>query len=373
MSTPRLFAVLVLTMALGSRAELARGADVSWLTQMEASGRVVRDAAGNAGDQLDILKGYGINSVRLRVWVNPDSGWCNKADLVVKAKRAKAKGLRVMVDIQYTDTWADPGAQVKPAAWTGHGLAALTTDVATHTTEVLTTLRDSGVVPEWVQIGNETNDGMLWQEGRATVSMAGFAALVNAGSKAAKAVFPQVKVVVHLSNAYDNVMYRWIFDGLKANAVAWDVIGMSHYPDSATWRATTAQAYANMQDMVSRYGKDVVVAETGMDWHAADSCYAMLKTLQANVAALPSGHGLGVFYWEPAAYWGFHGYQKGAFDDAGKPTKALEAFRELMPVGIASRAVRPAATVTPSRDAAGRRAGKGRFGLSNGDLTIPVR
>lgn len=340
---------------------------------MEANGRVVRDAAGNAGDPLDILKSYGINSVRLRVWVNPDSGWCNKADVLAKARRAKSKGLRIMVDFHYSDTWADPGVQGKPAAWAGHGLAALATDVAAHTTDVLTTLRDAGATPEWVQIGNETNDGMLWQEGRASVSMAGFATLVKAGSKAAKTVFPQVKVVVHLSNAYDNALFRWLFDGLKANGTAWDVIGMSHYPERATWRATTAKAYANMQDMVSRYGKDVVVAETGMDWSAADSCYAMLKVLQADVAALPNGRGLGVFYWEPTCYWGFQGYQKGAFDDAGKPTKALEAFREKMPVGIAPRAVRPSGTMAPSRDAAGRRAGKGRSRLSNGDLTIPVR
>ncbi|MEN9355551.1 MAG: hypothetical protein RL318_2876, partial [Fibrobacterota bacterium] len=251
----------------------------------------------------------------------------------------------------------------------------LVKDVAAHTSEVLTTLRDSGVTPEWVQIGNETNDGMLWQEGRATVSMAGFASLIQSGSKAAKAIFPQIKVVVHLSNAHDNVLYRWIFDGLKANAVAWDAIGMSHYPDSATWRTTTALARANMQDMVARYGKDVVISETGMDWRAADSCHAMLKTLQADVAALAGGHGLGVFYWEPTAFWGFHGYQMSAFDDDGKPTRALKAFRENMPVSVADRAKGGKAALRRKvdRDAAGRKLGMPRSFDAHGNGSFPNR
>lgn len=359
--------------ALNPRAELARGADVSWITQMEAAGRVVRNASGVPGDQLDILKDYGINSVRLRVWVDPDSGWCNKADLLVKALRAKEKGLRIMINFHYSDTWVDPGVQGKPAAWSGHDLATLVTDVAAHTTDVLSTLKDSGVTPEWVQVGNETNDGLLWPEGRATLDMAGFASLVQGGAKAAKAVFPSTKVVVHLSNAHDNVMYRWIFDGLKAGGVDWDVIGMSHYPDSTTWRATTAQAYANMQDMVSRYGKDVVISETGMDWRAADSCYAMLKQLQLDVASLSGGHGLGVFYWEPAAYWGFHGYQMGAFDDSGKPTRALEAFGQAKPVSIVPLRQRVGVETEELHDASGRRAGSARRWHSGWKGTFPIR
>jgi arabinogalactan endo-1,4-beta-galactosidase len=359
MMLPRFLAALVLTLALRSHAEFARGADVSWITQMEANHKVFHDEAGIPGESLEILRNFGINSVRLRVWVNPDSGWSGKADVVAKAKRAKAKGMRIMINFHYSDHWTDPGTQKKPAAWESHDLSMLVKDVESHTADVLMALRDSGVTPEWVQIGNETNDGMLWQEGRAMVSMTSFAALVQSGAKATKVVFPKAKVVVHLSNAYDNVMYRWIFDGLKANGVDWDVVGMSHYPEIATWRATTAQALANMQDMVSRYGKDVVISETGMDWKAEDSCHAMLKLLQSHVASLPGGRGLGVFYWEPLAYWGWNGYQKGAFDDQGHPTRALEAFREMMPVAVAHRAakVKSAVTSRTSRNAAGRKTG----------------
>lgn len=335
--------------------EPVRGADVGWLSQMESSGKTFRDAQGKTGDLLDILRGLGVNAVRLRVWVNPKDGWCGKADVVKAALRAKAKGLRVMIDFHYSDSWADPGQQTKPAAWSGHALEQLKTDVSNHTVDVLKTLKDSGVTPEWVQVGNETNNGMLWDEGKASANMAGFAALVQSGSKAVKSVFPDAKVVVHLSNGHDNALYRWIFDGLKANNVSWDVVGMSLYPEVESWRATEAQCLANMKDMVSRYGKEVVISEVGMAMSAADSSYALLKKLQADVASLSGGKGIGVLYWEPAAYGGWSGYLKGAFDDTGKPTHALDAFKELAPSSVHRDAVRSHVLEGMRHDARGRR------------------
>lgn len=328
----RTTALLGLTSALyavsASLPDMARGADVGWLSQMESSQRTFQDSHGRSGDLLDILKESGINSLRLRVWVNPADHWCDSADVLKMALRAKAKGFRLMIDFHYSDSWADPGQQKKPAGWGSHGIDQLKADVSLHTTDVLKMLRDANIEPEWIQIGNETNDGMLWEEGRASKSMANFASLIQAGSKAAKAVFPGTKVVVHLSNGFDNALYRWIFDGLRKNAVEWDVIGMSLYPEVASWRATEGQCRANMQDMAARYGKPVVISEVGLDWDAADSCYALLKTLQADVKSLPNRSGIGVFYWEPASFAGWNGYQKGAFDNSGRPTRAMDAFKE---------------------------------------------
>lgn len=320
---------LLLAHLMGAPPELARGADIGWLSQMESAGKVFKDAKGVSGDLLDVLKGVGVNSIRLRVWVNPSGGWCGPADVLKMAQRAKAKGYRIMIDFHYSDSWADPGKQTKPAAWASHGMDALKADVAKHTTDVLQSLKSAGITPEWVQIGNETNNGMLWEEGKASVNMANFAGLVQSGSKAAKAVFPATKVVVHISNGHDNALFRWIFDGLKTHGVDWDVIGMSLYPETPTWRATEQKCKANMIDMVSRYGKQVVIAEVGMPQSDVDSSYACLKLLQKDVAALSNGAGLGVFYWEPAAYASWQGYKLGAFDDTGKPTRALDAFREL--------------------------------------------
>src|ERR1700755_15232 len=142
-----------------------KGADVGWLTQMEASGYKFYNAAGAAMDCMQLLQGLGINSIRLRVWVNPAGGWNGNADVVAKARRARQLGMRVLIDLHFSDTWADPGHQAKPAAWAGYDLPTLISTVNTYTKSVLDTLRSNGVVPSWVQIGNETNDGMLWPEG----------------------------------------------------------------------------------------------------------------------------------------------------------------------------------------------------------------
>src|SRR5206468_9587293 len=153
-------------------------------------------------DLFVILKDLGMNTIRLRVWVNPQAGWNNKSDVLAKAIRAKNAGMKLLIDFHYSDTWADPGHQSKPAAWNNYDLAALKTAVANHTTDVLTTLKNNGIVPEWVQVGNETNDGMLWPEGKASVNMNNFAQLVNAGYDAVKGVDNSIKVIVHLSNGF---------------------------------------------------------------------------------------------------------------------------------------------------------------------------
>lgn len=342
------------TQLASANPENARGADIGWLSQMEASGKVFKNAQGVSGDLLDILKGLGINSIRLRVWVDPTDGWCGPADVVKMSQRAKAKGFRIMIDFHYSDSWADPGKQTKPAAWASHNLEQLKTDVSQHTTDVLNSLKSAGVTPEWVQVGNETNNGMLWEEGKASSNMAGFAGLVQSGAKAVKAVFPEAKVIVHISNGHDNSLFRWIFDGLKANNVSWDAIGMSLYPETATWRETEQKCKANMADMVSRYGKQVVIAEVGMPMADADSSYACLKQLQKDVSALPNSAGLGVFYWEPAAYASWQGYKLGAFDDSGKPTHAMDAFKELAPAAVRRVPSSEAVGDAYGRDALGR-------------------
>jgi arabinogalactan endo-1,4-beta-galactosidase len=302
---------------------------------MESSGKVFHDSTGKTADLLDILKQYGVNSIRLRTWVNPSDGWCGKADLLKMAKRARGKGFRLMVDFHYSDTWADPGKQTKPAAWASYSQDQLVQAVKTYTTDILSSLKDSGVVPEWVQVGNETNDGMLWPAntgepgGRITVNGAAqFAAIVQSGSQAVKLVDPSALVVVHIANGWDNGLFRWVFDSLKAKGTSWDVVGMSLYPDSSNWRTQAAQALANMQDMVSRYGKKVVVSEVGFAMSQSDTSYHLLKLLLANTKSVQIDAGLGVFYWEPEAYYGWQGYQLSAFDDSGKPTKALDAFQE---------------------------------------------
>lgn len=304
----------------------ARGADVSWLSEMEAAGKKFYNNDGVQQDLLTIIKAKGVNAIRLRVWVNPASGWCNTADVLAKAKRAKAMNMRVMIDFHYSDSWADPGTQTKPAAWATQDIAALKTSVYDHTVAVLTVLKDNKIVPEWVQVGNETNNGMLWEEGKASVNMKNFADLVLSGYNGVKAVDPAAKVIVHISNGYDNTLFRWIFDGLKNNGAKWDVIGMSLYPTASDWSAKNTQCLANMTDMVARYGSEVMLCEVGMPVAEAAASKAFIQDLIAKNKSLPNNKGLGVFYWEPQSYNSWNNYKLGAFDDTGKPTVAMDAF-----------------------------------------------
>ncbi len=310
----------------GTNNDIAKGGDVSWLTQMEAAGKKFYNSAGIEQDCIQILKNLGMNSIRLRVWVNPTDGWCNTADVLAKALRAKNLGMKIMIDFHYSDSWADPGKQTKPAAWIAQDFAILRQSVIDHTTSVLNTLKSNGVIPAWVQIGNETNDGMLWPDGKASTNMNNFAQLIIAGYDAVKSVDASIKVIVHISNGYDNSLFRWMFDGLKNNGAQWDIIGMSLYPTASNWSTLNSQCLTNMNDMVSRYNKDVMVVEVGMSWDQASACNSFITDLISKVKLVSSGRGLGVFYWEPESYNNWQGYTLGAFDNSGKPTTALNAF-----------------------------------------------
>ena len=332
--------------AFSQQRNFACGADVSWLPQMEAQGSLFYNDAGVREDCLQILKEHGINSIRLRVWVNPSidpcTGHCSKSETVAMAKRAAAMGFRILIDFHYSDSWADPGTQTKPAAWTSHSIGQLTTDVYAHTTDVLKAVIAAGVRPEWVQIGNETNDGMLWEDGRASKSFVNFASLINSGYNAVKAVDSSIKVIVHISNGYDNGMFRWMFDSLSAQNARFDIVGMSLYPTAVNWNTLTSQCLSNLTDMAARYGKEVMIAEVGMASSAAQESNNMLIDLIAKVKSIPNGKGLGVFYWEPESYF-WCNYSMGAWNANGRPTIALDAFLSNVNNRFQNSGVAPAA------------------------------
>ncbi len=306
-----------------------KGADVGWITEMEAAGKKFYTAAGVETEVITLMKSLGMNTIRLRVWVNPSPSWNNAADVITKAVRAKNLGMRVMINFHYSDSWADPGQQTKPAAWASMNFTELKAALANHTTDVLSQLKSAGVTPEWVQVGNETNNGMLWPEGRASTNMSNYAQLVNAGYDAVKAVFASAKVIVHVSNGWDNGLFQWNIGGLINNGAKFDVIGMSLYPSyvAAGWASANQQCLTNINDMVTRYNKEVMVVEVGMPWDSAPECKLFLTDLIAKIKSVPNNKGLGVLYWEPQCYGGWKGYTLGAFDNSGKPTIAMDAFK----------------------------------------------
>ncbi len=317
-----------------------RGADISWVTQMESEGEVFYNSDGVETECTELMREIGMNAVRYRVWVDPEDGWCNKSDVLAKCLRAQKLGLRIMIDFHYSDTWADPSAQLIPEAWLDYDTAGLTQAVSDHTTEVLSALKNAGIDVEWVQVGNEVTHGMLRHssedaDGNTTLSEYGgdvynypanFAAFVDAGYDAVKSVYSDAQVVVHVDRGHEISYANRIFTALNTYGASYDIIGLSLYPNSSSWTDRTSTCVSNITTLYNTFGHDVMICETGMDYSDPDAAYAMLSYLLENSEA--TGHCLGVFYWEPEAPAGYNGgYSMGAFEN-GAPTHALDAFTE---------------------------------------------
>jgi arabinogalactan endo-1,4-beta-galactosidase len=316
-----------------SKSSFAKGADVGWLSQMEATGYKFYDTDGIKRDCLQLLKDRGMNTIRLRVWVNPNddkaSGHCSKEETVVMALRAQKMGMRIMIDFHYSDSWADPGKQFKPKAWENHSFSELMTDVYDHTFDVLSALKSTGVTPEWVQVGNEIPGGMMWPEG-STKNWSQLAQLLNKGYEATKAINPKIKVIVHLDEGNNSEKFRWFFDNATANNVKYDVIGLSYYPFwiKKDYTETIADLANNLNDMATRYNKEVMVVEVGGEYDKVQNTYEMLAATIKAVKAVPNNKGLGVIYWEPQGEKSWSHYSLSAWQSDGKPSPALDAFKE---------------------------------------------
>lgn len=295
------------------------GADVSTAQRALELGASYYDASNVKRDPLDILKGVGVNYVRLRIWNNPVSGYNNKTKVLAYAKTVKSKGLKLLVDFHYSDTWADPDSQSKPAAWNGHTISQLQTDVYNYTLDVMNALKAQGTTPDSVQIGNEINTGMLWNEGRVSNNnFTNLSLLLKSGYNAVKASNSGTQVLIHTANANSMTNMRWFYDGIKAKGVSWDATALSYY---CFWHGSLSNLTSVVSDARTRYGKPVIVVETAYPFtdSNADSTgnavtgyepcsgYPSTWAGQANQFtavqnAARAGGAIGVFYWEPTWY-----------------------------------------------------------------------
>lgn len=311
----------------------AKGADVGWLQQMEATGYIFYDTSGTPRDCLEILKDFCINSIRLRVWVNPSddprSGHNSIEEVAVMAQRVKKMGFKLMIDFHYSDSWADPGKQYKPKAWEGHSVEQLVEDVYQHTYNSLALLKQNDVDVEWVQVGNEITNGMLWPEGHIS-RFDQLVLFINSGYNAVKDVYPNAKVIVHLDEGNNSEKYIRFFEQLNSLNGLYDMIGMSYYPyvTKKNFYATISDLEANINEMVNRYDKDVMIVEIGGLDTEPHTTYNMIKEVIEILRAVPNNRGKGVFYWEPEGAASWSGYRYSAWGKDGRPTKALAAFRE---------------------------------------------
>lgn len=305
------------------------GADISGTTQLEAQGVTLYNNKGEARENTALMKELGLNAVRLRVWVNPEGGFCSPRDVLRMALRAKALDMAIMIDFHYSDWWADPGKQNIPKAWAKMNLAQMKKAVAQHTAETLKLLKKNGVDVRWVQVGNETTHGFLWDMGRAETNMRQYAGLTQAGYNAVKKVYPHAQVIIHLDGGCDIARYNFIFDGLKKYGAHWDLIGMSVYPYwdieaklETTEEGTLHDVIANIKALNRKYGCDVMIVETGYQVSRPEAGKAFMKSLINAATNQTDGHCHGVFYWAPELEGQ---YPLGAFKDH-RPTAIMDAF-----------------------------------------------
>ncbi len=232
-------------------ADFMRGADLSFLPEIESEGTQFYSANGVAKDALTILKESGCNTVRIRLWHTPASIHSGLDEVTVLAARVKAAGMKVLLDIHYSDTWADPGHQAKPAAWQAATFDVLKDSVYLYTKKVL------GIIqPDYVQIGNEINDGLLWESGR-IAQLNNFIALIKQGCKAARDTVPATKIMIHFAGTD---AAAWFFDQLKANTVDYDLMGISYYP---LWHGLSLEVVkTTVNDLIAMNDKPLVIAET---------------------------------------------------------------------------------------------------------------
>lgn len=307
----------------------ACGADVSWITEMESQGIkfYTPDSESKEMECMRLLRDYcGVNSIRLRVWVNPDKPWNGIQDVVVKAKRAHSLGQRLMIDFHFSDYWADPGKQVIPKAWADLEFAELLEAEGNHVKEVLSAIKKEGVDVEWVQIGNETTPGMMHPVGTIEHPKE-LTALNNAGYDAVKSIYPTAKCIVHLDGGHDQWRYDRMFDLLEQHGGKYDMIGMSVYPywaeqsgEAGGWKTNSDKCLTNIAHLRAKYNKPIMICEIGMPYDQMKDCKALIAKMMGSDIE-------GIFYWEPEAPPGYNnGYNLGCFLN-GKPTIALDPFK----------------------------------------------
>lgn len=313
----------------------AKGADIGWYTEMEKKGYKFYTASGTEMDCPALMKSLGFNSLRFRVWVNPEDVWNSKEDVLKKCLRAKELGMKIMIDFHYSDTWADPGKQIVPKAWESYDLDAMAKAVADHTSDVLNTLKDNGVDVAWVQVGNEVTNGMLWEQGRVEGDNAsGFAKLFKAGADKVKSIYPKASVILHIDNAWNMDTLQWFYSLMANTGVKYDMIGLSLYPSYwndetnafEPWEEKVNQAIANIPQLIKTYNRDVMLVEFGMPAAEPQKGKEALETLWNGLKEVKRFKG--IFYWEPESEPARNGYALGAFND-GKPTIALSPFAKL--------------------------------------------
>jgi arabinogalactan endo-1,4-beta-galactosidase len=343
----------------GATDHMLLGADLSFMLQEQAAGTQFTDA-GVAASPLQILRSHGANYVRMRLWLHPPAGYSDLASDLTLARQVKAAGMKVYLDIHYSDFWADPQHQDTPAAWQGQDLATLTNTVRSYTHDVIAAFAAQGTPVDMVSIGNEIRNGMLWPVGQidwtANTGWDNLATLLKAGVEGARSANPahhEQLVMLHYDQGGNNPQATTFFDNLISRGVQFDVIGLSYY---TFFHGPVTGLRDNVDKLATRFGKDIIIAEMQSAWTLANGDttgnfvwqasqlepgypaspggqLSLVNDILSILSQAPGGHGAGFFYWEPEWVPGV-GWTPGA----GAPNDNLTLFdfqgRALPSIGL---------------------------------------
>lgn len=286
--------------------EFIKAADMSMLPLIESEGTIYYNNNNIAEDALLTLKRAGCNTIRIRLWHTPTVNQSGFDEVKILAQRVKNQGMKVWLSVHYSDTWADPGNQVKPTAWNGLTFTQLRAQVENYTTTIVNEIQ-----PDIFQIGNEINNGFIFPEGNLASNESQFLLLLESASTVIRANSSSTKIMLHYAGI-DGA--SWFFS--KTAAIDYDYIGLSYYP---IWHGTDINL---LQQTITTLGqthnKKVLVAETSypftFDWNDwTNNVIGLPNQIHPNYPASPEGqktflqqikntvkstpNGLGFCYW----------------------------------------------------------------------------
>lgn len=296
-------------------AEMIYGVDIGWGLQLEALGYSWQNEAGEQKDLLELTKELGVNAVRLRVFVNPPAdgmwkkqkneicmlGFCDSKNVLKMAQRVKKYGMKLMIDFHYSDHFADPQYQDLPEEWKQDTNEELEQRVSEHTKEVLRLLKGHGIEPQWVQVGNEINNGIMWPGGRLDTSPRQMVRFLNAGYDAVKEVCPDCKVITHLAAVCDDAQCRPFLDHFFADNGKTDILGFSYYPHWEPLLSNRDRLTEQLKEYAQIYHRQVMIVETGGLESDEEGSYRLLTDCIHAMQEQDGQEEAGIFYWEPEA------------------------------------------------------------------------
>lgn len=322
-------------------ADFAFGADLSFLKQAEARGKVFKDGT-NELPGLQIFKNHGYNWIRLRIFVEPVGGNLpnDLAYTIAEAQDAKKLGYKFLLDLHYANLWADPKQQPTPEVWKDLPHQQRVEKVFEYTRDTVAALRDAGALPDMVQVGNEITHGMLWPDGKLPAHWDNFADYLRAGIKgvdAGSGTNSFLKIMIHIDTGGSVTKTKYFFDKLNDYKISFDVIGFSYYP---WWHGSLMDLRENLAFTANTYHKDIIVVETAYNWRpareSADRVGPFSETpagqrnfldeLTRVVLQTPDQRCKGIFWWEPAV--GNRGslVSRSFFDEDGNSLPVLNVF-----------------------------------------------